>query len=97
MTSCGCEAGERHQVRMKRTVVSLQFRSDDKLLHVGIPLDSEQIGLAADLAIFYVALFGSVAEIDERFVPLATASALETGFHDLFIFGQGSTRRYRSA
>jgi len=54
-----------------------QFRSDHKFLCVGIPVDSEHVRFAADLAIFYVTLFRSITRIDEGFVPFAAPCALE--------------------
>jgi len=58
---------------------SFQFRSDHKLAIASIPSDKENVGLAADLAVFYVTLPGTSGLVHGRLVPLATARALESG------------------
>jgi len=42
-----------------------------------MPFDAQQIRLAADLAVFDVALPGSHTGIDDGLVPLTAAGALE--------------------
>jgi hypothetical protein len=49
----------------------------------------EHVGLAADLAIFYIGLFAAGRRIDAGFIPLATPRALKTGLHGCYGKGTG--------
>lgn len=66
----------------------LQFGTDHKLAVASIPSNQKNIGLAADLAVFHVALAGTGGFVDGRVVPLTAACALETGKHSS-ILGPG--------
>lgn len=63
--------------------LSLQFRADYVLLRGVIPADSQDIRLAANLAIFHVALARTGGRIHLGLIPFTATSALETGKHDL--------------
>ena len=58
-----------------------EFRCDEELGGGIVVLDSQNIRLAADLAIFNVALAATGGFVDRSDVPLSTRSALETRFH----------------
>jgi len=60
---------------------SLQFSSDEEFLRRRVVLDTKYIGLAADLAIFDLALAASRRLIHGRDIPLSAGRALEAGFH----------------
>ena len=60
---------------------SFQFGGDEEFLRRGVVLDAKDIGLAADLAVFNVALAASGGLVDGRGVPFAAGGALETGLH----------------
>lgn len=68
--------GDHKGPRRMRTF-SFQFGTDRILLRAHVPGDVQQVGLAAGLAVFNVALPGPRAGINGGFVPLSTAGALE--------------------
>lgn len=59
----------------------LQLSSDEELPHFLIVGDAQKIWLAADLAVFDVALLRSRGFIHGSLVPLAAPGALEACFH----------------
>ena len=61
--------------------LSFQFRGDKEFLRRVVVLDAQHIGLAADLAVFYVALSASGRLVDRGGVPFSAGGALESGFH----------------
>jgi hypothetical protein len=71
----------RSEIRALGSVFSFQFRGDEKFLRGGVILDAKDIGLAANLAIFDVALAASSGLIHEVGVPFSAGCALEAGFH----------------
>src|SRR6185437_2475294 len=56
----------------------------------------QQVGLAADLAIFNIGLPAARRVIHNRFVPFAAAGALESRLHSLIILRLGFLRRLQS-
>ncbi len=48
-----------------------------------IPTDSENVGLAAGLAVLDIALAGTCGGIDSGFVPLTAARTLVSGIHTI--------------
>ena len=71
--------------------LSLQFRTDDVLLRGVIPADSQDIRLAANLAVFHVALARAGGKIHLGLIPFTATSTLETGKHDLQIYRKTKT------
>lgn len=61
----------------------LQFGLDEEFLRRSVVLDAQDIRLAADLAIFHVALPAPSRLVDRSGVPFSAGSALESGFHHL--------------
>jgi hypothetical protein len=59
----------------------LQFRGNHELRQFRIIVDVKQVGLAANLAIFHVALFPSGGFVHRGLIPLTAGCALETGVH----------------
>ncbi len=59
----------------------LEFGRDLKFLRFGIVGNPQDVGLAADLAVFDVALRKAGGFVHRRFVPLTAASALESWGH----------------
>ena len=49
----------------------------------------EHVGLATDLAVFYIGLFAAGRRIDAGFIPLAAPGTLKTGLHGLYGNGPG--------
>ena len=62
---------------------SFQFGGDEELLRRGIVLDAQDVGLAANLAVFDVVLVASGGFVNGSGVPFPAGSALETGLHRL--------------
>jgi hypothetical protein len=62
-------------------VWSLELRAYIKLVPIGIVGNLQNIGSAADLTIFHVALLASGGLIDRRIVPLTATCALKTRVH----------------
>jgi hypothetical protein len=60
---------------------SLQCSRDEEFLRRCIALNAEHIGLAADLAVFDVALLASRGFIHRGYIPLAATGTLKTRFH----------------
>lgn len=58
-----------------------QFGADQELLRRRIVLDAQNVRLAADLAVFDVALPLPGRLVDGSGVPFSAGGALETGFH----------------
>jgi len=59
---------------------AFEFGGDGVVAGGAVPVDVEDVGLAADLAVFDVGLVGAGGFIDGGVVPLAAACALEAGF-----------------
>jgi hypothetical protein len=60
---------------------ALAFRPNDELLWSWVEVDREQIGLAADLAVFYILLKRTRRLVDVGGVPLSAIAALEATLH----------------
>jgi hypothetical protein len=58
-----------------------QFRGDQELFRFGIVRDFQDVGLAADLAVFDVALRTAGGLVHRGFVPLTATGALESWGH----------------
>ena len=58
-----------------------EFGADQELLRRGVVLDPQDIGLAADLAVFDIGLAASSGLVHCRDVPLSAGGALEARFH----------------
>jgi hypothetical protein len=71
----------RSEIRDPRSAFSFQFSGDEKFLRGVVVLDAKDIGLAANLAIFDVALAASSGLIHGGGVPFSARCALEAGFH----------------
>jgi hypothetical protein len=60
-----------------REALTFELGMDDECLVSSAPADIEHIGLAADLAVFDVALMAAGGFIDEGLIPLSAAGALK--------------------
>jgi hypothetical protein len=58
-----------------------QFRRNHKFLPGHIIFNTEHIGFATDLAIFYIGLPASRGLVDRSLIALPATRALEAGFH----------------
>jgi len=63
-----------------------QLRANHKILLGSVVLNTENIWLAANLAIFHVRLRAPGGLVDRRHVPLTTTGALKACFHSGFYF-----------
>ena len=59
-----------------------QFCADEEFMRGIVVLDSQDIGLAADLAVFDVGLVASGGLVNRGDVPFSARGALEPRFHD---------------
>jgi len=62
-----------------------QLSRNHKILFLGVVLDTEEIGLAAYLAVLDVGLDTASGLVRHRLVPLAATGTLESRFHCGFI------------
>jgi hypothetical protein len=60
--------------------LTFELGGDGELVRGGVPVDGQYIGLAADLTILDVLLFGASGFVYGGFDPFATACALESGW-----------------
>ena len=60
---------------------SLQLRGDQEFLRRVVVLHAQNVRLAADLAIFDIALVASGGLVDRGGIPFSAGRALETRFH----------------
>jgi hypothetical protein len=61
---------------------SFKFGLNQEPLKIGYIGNSQNIGAAANLAIFDIVLAAPCGPIDDRLIPFTAAGALETRFHD---------------
>jgi hypothetical protein len=64
----------------ERLVLALELGGDHEFFGGAVPLDAEDVGAAADLAVFDIGLAGAGGFVDEGGVPFAAACALVAGF-----------------
>ena len=62
------------------TGLALELGGDDEFFGGAVPGDVEDVGAAADLAVFDVGLAGAGGFVNEGGVPFAAACALVAGF-----------------
>lgn len=70
-----------------------QFSGDEEFSRGCVILDAKHIGIAADLAVFYIALGTSGRFVDGGGVPFSARCALEAGFHASSIHSQTESNR----
>ena len=61
----------------------LQFGCDKEFLGRRVVVDPQDVWLAADLAVFYIALPAPGGLVDGGRVPFSAGGALEAGFHGI--------------
>jgi hypothetical protein len=71
-----------HPVLMPDACFLFQFGCDEELLPRRVVLHAQHVRLAANLAVFDVALPPSRGLIDGGRIPFSAGRTLETGFHD---------------
>jgi hypothetical protein len=67
---------------MKESRASLQRGGNEEFLHLSIVLNPQHIRLAADLAVFHIALPAACGFIHRGGIPLAATRTLKTSFHE---------------
>jgi len=77
--------GENKILIVEVAVDSLQRRRHKEFLRQRIVFHTKHIGLAADLAVFDIALPAAGGFVHAGDVPLSTARALETGLHEALL------------
>jgi hypothetical protein len=68
-------------IRRRRRNSSLQFSPDEELLRRNVIFNLQNVGLAADLTIFNVALAAAGTRVHRGEVPLTATCALKASFH----------------
>ncbi len=65
-----------------KACTSFQNRRDEEFLRCDVILDLQQVGLAADLAVFDVVLPPTCGFVNRGDIPLAAAGTLKASFHE---------------
>ena len=70
------------RARRSGLLFRLELRGNGVVGGGAIPLDVKDVGLAADLAVFHIALPASGGFVDCGCIPFPTSRAVKAGFHD---------------